>query len=411
MEKALFISPTVPDSCTVGLLQQEHRAWAEVDLNAIEANAVTLRSLADASGGHVLAVVKADAYGHGLIPVATAAQAGAEWLGVATVSEGASLREAGITTPILLLCAPAPREARALLHYGLTATLGDASTLDSLAAAIRGLTLAQLPDVHIEIDTGIGRAGVLPEQAVKFWKAALSAGLRVTGLMTHFADADGDVEFTLRQRQLFQQVKHELERQGASFEWVHMSNSAGTLQFGAAEGNLFRSGLLLYGICPRTPTASILNEELENQSRFPVSDAGGMVGLSAAMTVKARVAAVRCLPSGHNISYGSTHRLLRPSRVATVLIGYGDGYPRRLSNIGSMLLNGCRAPILGRVCMDQTVVDVTDIPHVEADDVAVCLGTQGTESLRVEELAALIEGTEHELTTCFTARLPRVFVD
>ncbi len=355
---------------------------------------MTLRSLPGVVGRQFMAVVKADAYGHGLIPVAQrAVRAGVEWLGVATVTEGVRLREAGVTTAILVLCAPAPQEAWTLLQCGLTATVGDSATMDALVEARRSLNLSPSPAVHLEIDTGMGRAGVAPEAAVAFWRRLVSAGLRVTGLMTHFSSAEEDAEFTRQQCDSFQRVRAELERAGAVFEWVHLSNSAGAVTVGTAEGNLIRAGLLLYGICPTVQEASI------DYRTFQL-----------AMTVKARVATVRSLPAGHPISYGATHRLVRPSLVATALIGYGDGYPRRLSNIGAMLLRGQRAPILGRVCMDQTVLDVTDIPGVEAGEEAVCIGRQGEACIRVEEIAVLLETTEHEITTCLTARLPRVFL-
>ncbi len=372
---------------------QEARAWVEIDRSAIRANMAQMRSLAGLKNGVVMAVIKADAYGHGLVPVAqTAVEAGADWLGVATVAEGAALRQAGLQAPILLLCAPAPGEAERLLRCGLVASLGDSSTREALVQAAQRLGLTQPPAVHLEVDTGIGRAGVLPEAAPEFWRETVAAGLRVTGLMTHFADADGDEPFTRAQQIAFLAVQRSLEQIGAQFEHVHLSNSAGALRFGMTDSTMFRAGLLLYGIQPR------------------LSGAAPLLPLRPVMSVKARVATVRSLPQGHPISYGATHRLGRPSRVATVLLGYGDGYPRRLSNCGAMLLHGRRAPILGRVCMDQTVVDVTDIPGVAPGEAAVCLGVQGRERITVEELAALLATTEHEITTCLTARLPRVLL-
>jgi len=377
------------------------RAWVEVDLNAVRANTARLRALPRLMRCSFMAVVKADAYGHGLVPVAQAAvEAGADWLGVAAAAEGVALRQAGLQGPILLLCAPAPGEAETLLRFGLTASVGDATTRAALVQATRRLGLTTPPAVHIEIDTGMGRAGVLPDEALEFWRAAVAAGLRVTGLMTHFSDADGDAECTLAQQSAFQAVRKNLEQAGAQFDQVHLSNSAGALRLGAAAGTMVRAGLLLYGIQPPLQDAAPL---LEGSQQTAVS-------LQPAMTVKARVAAVRSLPKGHPISYGATHRLIRPSLVATVLLGYGDGYPRRLSNCGSVLLQGRRAPILGRVCMDQTVVDVTEIPGVAPGEIAVCLGAQRTARITVEEIAALVGTTEHEITTCFTARLPRVFL-
>jgi alanine racemase len=417
------------------------RAWIEVDLEAIRANVVALR---DVAGPHaaVMAVVKADAYGHGLVPVTRAALgAGAAWVGVAAVAEGVALREAGIEAPILLLCALAPGEVEVALAHRLTLTLGDEAGLNALLRAASGRAV----EAHLEVDTGIGRAGVRPGQAIEIWQRATAAGLRLTGLMTHFADADGpDPALTRSQRAAFTSVREALHRAGARFKWVHLENSAAIAGRNAesdpAAGNLMRPGLLLYGVrssnhgeqrpLPITsePCANASSSARSSAASYPSSPlpstsvaassfilhpsslaTASSLPFRPALALYARVASVRDLPVGHPISYGATHRLRRDSRVATVLIGYGDGYPRRLSNVGHMLLSGRRAPILGRVCMDQTVVDVTDIPNVVPGDIAVCIGVQGRETLGAELLAACIEATEHEIITCLSPRLPRLY--
>ncbi|HZO91638.1 MAG TPA: alanine racemase [Chthonomonadaceae bacterium] len=382
--------------------RQTGRAWAEIDLGAVRANVTALRAFCGPQT-QLMAVVKADAYGHGLAPVAQAAVvAGADWLGVATVAEGMALRAVGLEAPIALLCPPAPDEAEAVIAHRLTAMVGDLTTLEALAgAACPFIRHGNAPAIHLEIDTGMGRAGVLPEAALSLWRAALQAGLRVTGLATHFADADGpDSTFTQSQVLAFQRTRAALEEAGARFEVIHLSNSAATLRFPEARGNLIRPGLLLYGILPPVP-APAYDVASANTAEWPA--------VQPVLTLKARVATVRALPAGHPISYGVSHRLKRPSTVATVLIGYGDGYPRRLSNQGHMLLRGRRAPILGRVCMDQTVVDVTDIPGVVPGEEVACIGAQGAERITVEEIAALLDTTEHEITTCLTARIPRLY--
>ena len=360
------------------------RAWAEIDIAVLRANINSIRRAVGPQTA-VMAVVKADAYGHGIVEVARGAlDAGALWLGVATVDEGISLREAGIQSPIALLCAAVPNEASEILHHTLVPMVGDNALLGALihAAKIRNDAIAS-PPVHLEIDTGMGRSGVLPEQAVPFWKRATASGLRVTGLATHFADADGpDEALSVDQMDQFRQTRKALEAAGARFEVVHLNNSAATLRFPGDGGNLVRPGVLIYGIRPQMP-ASILRA-------CPVSPV---------LALKARVAAVRSLPRGHAISYGATYKLPRDARVATVLIGYGDGYPRRLSNVGSMLLRGKRAPILGRVCMDQTVLDVTEIPDAAPGDIAICIGGEGGENISAEQIAAAIDTTEHEITT------------
>lgn len=381
------------------------RAWAEIDLEAISSN---VRALKAALGSTVrlLAVVKADAYGHGLIPVSeTALAAGADWLGVAAVAEGAALRHAGIDSPIALLCVPAPDEAECIVANRITPVVGDKVTLAAIAKAAEAAGSHADPfAIHMDIDTGMGRSGVQPGRAADLWRAANDAGLRVTGLMTHFADAENpQADVTIAQRRAFHEARELLAAAGAHFDVVHANNSAATLNGFIPAGNLVRPGLLLYGIWPAM-------ENTQAASLAPL--ASGLwprpSSLIPALTLKARVATVRELAAGHTVSYGATHRLARPSRIATVLIGYGDGYPRRLSNRGCMLLNGKRAPILGRICMDQTVVDVTDIPGVEPGDEAVSIGEQAGDRIAVEEIAALVETTEHEITTCLTRRIPRL---
>lgn len=360
------------------------RAWVEIDLDAVRTNVTVLRQHLGAHI-HLMAVVKADAYGHGAIAVARAAlSAGAAWLGVATVAEGVALRQAGIRAPVLLLAPFAPEEAGDLIARGLTPAVGDRVQVEALARQARRPGVA--PEIHLEIDTGMGRAGVQPEEACTLYRQAVQHGLCVSGLCTHFADADGSsTGFTREQIRIFHTVRTRLEALGARFTYVHLCNSAGIQQYGAAGGNLVRPGLLLYGI-----------------GALPVP-------VVPALTLKARVATVRDLPAGANISYGLTCRLRRPGRVATVLIGYGDGYSRRLSNRGCVLIRGRRAPVLGRVCMDQTVVDVTDIPDVAPGDEAVCVGAQGDQRLTVQEIARLCGATEHEVPTGLMPRVPRYY--
>ncbi len=374
------------------------RAWAEIDLNAIRHNVKVLREMLEPKA-QVLAVVKADAYGHGAVQTACVAiEAGATWLGVATVTEGVELRDAGILAPILLLCAPAPDEIEEVVSSHITPMIGDRHTLQLL---VREADRQQVPrsaiEVHLEVDTGIGRAGVLPSDAFAYWQEAQSLGVKVAGLANHFPDADGDdLELTLRQQEEFHQVRAELESRGARFDWVHLSNSAATLRLDHEGENLVRPGRLLYGILPP-------NSERHHSGKHTLPP------LQPALTLKATIAVIRELPTGHSISYGCTHHLTRPSRVATVLIGYGDGYPRSLSNIGTMLLHGKHAPIIGRICMDQSILDVTDIPEAQPGDVAICIGQDGTERILAVEIAQRIGTTEHAITTRLTGRIPRLF--
>lgn len=387
----------------------DSRAWIEVDLSALQSNARALRSHFE-PGVTVMAILKADAYGHGLVPIANAAvENRMSWLGVATAAEGVALREAGITASIAVLCTPAPQEAPAIVEYGLTPMVGDEGFCAALSHAKGDANLA----VHLDIDTGIGRSGVLAENAVELWRQCVRGGLTVTGICTHFADADGsDSDLTTLQWRRFDGARAALRNAGASVEWVHAGNTAAGLRCESNGCNLVRPGLLLYGILPNFARSGAAAAPLRGQNEaWPWDDRRAQALLDLlkpVLTLKARVAAVRDVPAGHTISYGATHRLKRRSHVATVLIGYGDGYPRRLSNKGYVLIHGMRAPILGRVCMDQIVVDVTDLPEaVAAGEICTCIGSDGGESITAESIAQTIQTTEHEITTCLTSRLPR----
>ncbi len=372
------------------------RAWAEIDLSALQHNVTVLREFLGESTA-LMAVVKADAYGHGLVPAARRAlESGAQWLGVATALEGEALRLAGIEAPIALLCAPAPTDTEILVKNRLTAMVGDPCLIEMLVSTAAQLGMP-VPDMHLDIDTGIGRAGSLPAQAAHLVACAREAGVQFTGVMTHFADADGPLpDLTHAQIQRLADLLAMLNGMGEVYPYIHASASAAIARFPEAQFSLVRPGLLTYGIMPPIQAGDL-------RPGFPA--------LRPVLSLKAQIGSVRSLPVGHTISYGATHRLARPSRVATVLIGYGDGYPRRLSNQGSMLIRGRRAPILGRVCMDQAVVDVTDIPDAAPGDIAVCIGSDGNERISVEEIAALTGATEHEITTCISDRVPRVYVE
>lgn len=374
-----------------------HRCWAEIDLAAVHSNVLSMRSYIG-DGAHLMAVVKADAYGHGLIPVTRAAlNAGASWIGTATLTEAITLREAGFTEPIMLLCAASPDDVDAIIDNRVTAMTGEAVFIEALGRAIRKRNRfsqnAAEVSIHLDLDTGIGRSGSLPENAEKLMGIALSYGIKVSGLSTHFACPDDlDEQFTLNQIDSFTAVRRNLETVGAQFDWIHCSAASALLRFAIAPGNLVRPGLLLYGIVPKLP-----------------QDCNPIPNLKPVLSLKTVVASVRDVPAGHPISYGATHRMESAGRVATLLIGYADGYPRRLSNIGFVLLHGKRAKILGIICMDQMVVDVTEIPETVVGSVAVCIGAQCEDRITVEELAATIGTTEHEITTCLSSRVPRCF--
>jgi len=355
------------------------RAWAEVDLAALRHNLAVAREL---SGCAVMAVVKAGAYGHGLEEIArTLAAEEIAFLGVANVGEARRIAAAGVTTRIYLLGATWRQERAEVVAHGWTpclSTLDEAADFDRLAAAA-GPRLK----CHLAVDTGMGRGGFVPADL----PAALPAldafeHLEIEGLGSHLPSADEDPDFTRRQ---FQQFRELVERLGGRerFRWIHLANSAGLLGYPLEPCNLVRPGLMLYGIAPLP----------EHQAR-----------LRTVMTLKSRVALVRELPAGHGVSYGREFVTTRPTRVATVGIGYGDGYPRHLSNQGAeVAIRERRLPVIGRVTMDQIMVDVTGSDIAAGDEVELFGPT-----IRVDDLAHKAGTIAWEILTGITPRVLRI---
>jgi alanine racemase len=365
--------------------------FLRVDLAAVRHNVARLAEVA--GGADVCAVVKADAYGHGAVPVARAAlEAGATWLGVALVEEGRVLREAGIDAPVLLLSEPPLEAAAALVDADLTPVVYRPEMLDALdaVAADRGTHVA----VHVKADTGMGRVGARPEDWDAVLRHAVAAPhLDVTGLLTHLACAD-EPERTVTAEQLaafdrFLDLARELR---ITPRWVHTANTAATLLHPGAHRDLVRPGIGVYGLSPDVAVDAAAH------------------GLRPVASLVSEVSFVKRVPAGTPISYG--HRFEAPAQgwVATVPIGYADGVPRRLTGVGEVLLGGCRRPIAGTVTMDQVLVWCGDDAPAIGDEV-VLIGRQGGDELRVEDWAAHLGTITYELTAQLTARLPRRHVD
>ena len=354
--------------------------WAEIDLDAIERNVRSFRRHVGPSV-EVMAVVKANAYGHGAIPVAEAAlAAGATRLAVHRASEGRELRQAGIAAPVLVMGYTPPDGAGIIVRHRLTPSLITAEFARALSqqATAAGTTVP----VHIKVDTGMGRYGVMPAEATEFARFICRLpGLRLEGLFTHFATADAaDQTYVRAQLAVFGEVLAGLAAAGVEVPLVHAANSAATMSLPEAHFNAVRPGIAMYGMDP--------------SSEWPP-----VFALRPALTLKSRVSRVRELPAGAAVSYGRTFVAQQPTRVALVPVGYGDGYHRVLSNKGCVLIHGLRAPILGRVCMDQFVVDISTIPGVEQNDEVVLIGRQGQEEIRAEDLAGLAGTINYEITT------------
>ena len=372
------------------------RTWAEVDLDALAHNYRLLRGLAPET--RFLGVVKADAYGHGAVPVAKKLQAlGADMLAVACLAEAVELRGAGITLPILCLGQTPVELAGDLLAYDVTQTVGDLETGEALSAAAEaaGKTLK----VHVKVDTGMGRLGfvyyedddeaALERAGKEIESLCALPGLEPEGIFTHFANADGSEAYTKNQCARIYDVFGELWERGLhQFKIYHCAASAAVLNYSWTKVymNMIRPGISLYGYVP------------DPSVKDP--------GLKPVMTVKSRIAVVRDLPAGAKISYGCTATLERDSRIAVLPMGYGDGLPRALSNQLEVLLGDKLCPVLGRICMDVCMVDVTDAPGVKAGDEAEIYGPGLT------DWAAELAGTiSYELLCQLTPRLPRIYLE
>ena len=364
--------------------------YARIDLDAIAHNARELKRHVGPSV-HLVAVVKANAYGHGALEVAQVALAhGATWLAVARVAEGVQLRQAGMSAPILVMGYFLPSEAEAVAAYDLTATVNSAEVARALSGQAQ--RLGRSVTVHVKVDTGMGRFGLLPAEVLPFL-AGISAmpGLEVEGLWSHFATADArDKTYAHQQFATFLQVIQAVEDAGYAISMRHIANSGILFDLPATHLDAVRPGILLFGLHPSdevTPT----------------------ILLRPALSLVSHVGRVRTLPAGSSISYGRTYTTTRPTPVALVPIGYGDGYHRLLSNRGAVLIRGQRAPIVGRVCMDNIVVDVTGIQGVQEGDEVVLIGPQGEDYISAEEVAAWAETINYEVTTSLLPRLPRIY--
>lgn len=367
--------------------------WAEIELTAIEHNMrVFLQAVSP--GTRVMAVVKADGYGHGAVAVAReAVSAGASFLGVATVEEGLELRAGGITSPILVLGFTPGDYAPLLLDHDITATVFTWAEAETFSR--QALRFGRKQPVHVKIDTGMSRVGLFPcETADQFIRQLADLpGLVLEGIFTHFAAADqADPSYTRWQLARFLILCDKLACQGVRIPLRHAANSAAALRLPETHLEMVRVGIALYGLSP--------GSALPGKEAF----------LRPAMAFKSRVVFLKDVPAGTNVSYGCTYTTNEPARLATLPVGYGDGYPRKLSNLGQVLIRGQRAPVAGRVCMDQVIVRVDHIEGVAAGDEAVLFGNQEEAALSADEVAAWLETINYEVVTAVSRRVPRVYL-
>ncbi len=364
--------------------------YALIDLDAIAHNVAALKQRVG-SGTELWAVVKANAYGHGIIPVArTALTAGATRLAVARIAEGVALRRAGVTAPILVMGYHTPAEAETAIAHDLTMTVNDEAFARTLAEQARDAGVQA--QVHVKVDTGMGRFGRLPDELISFLERLTHyPQLTLEGLWTHFATADeADKTFARKQFAMFRYAAF-LARDKFEIPYLHVANSAAILDMPETHLDAARPGIAIYGL-------------------YPSAEVSADVALHPALTLVSHVGRVRTLPPGASVSYGRTFIAKKRTRVALLPIGYGDGVHRLLSNRGEVLIRGRRAHIIGRVCMDNIMVDVTDVDGVQEEDEAVIIGQQGGDRISAEEVAAWAQTINYEVTTSLLPRAARVYI-
>jgi len=376
--------------------------WAEIDLEAIARNCRLVQGLISPAT-RFMAVVKANAYGHGSVPVGqTALRNGADSLGVARLDEAVQLRKAGIQVPILIFGLTPVSCLPTLLDYDLLPTMASHSMAQAFSE--RASRLGVLLPVHLKIDTGMGRLGINavphPDEKSPFHLSAQRQiqevcrlpGLKFEGIYTHMAQADADdTAHATTQITCFTSLLQTLAKQGLEFPLRHMANSAGVLRLPDSHLDLVRPGLMLYGLSPRP------EDQLVTQPLCP------------AMTLKTRVVHTKKVAPGYKISYGSTFTTEKETTIATISVGYADGFFRIQSNAGYMLIHGKRARIAGRICMDQTMLDVGHIAKVSPGDEVVIFGRQGTEFLSVDEAARRTGTINYEIVSTLMGRVPRIY--
>ena len=360
--------------------------WAEIYLDNLEYNFLSIKKRLP-SEVKTLACVKADAYGHGAVEVAKRlVKNKVDYLGVASIDEGIELRKAGIRKPILILGLTLEENIAPLFEYDLMPTVAGvefARALNAMAKRKR-----RVVKVHIKIDTGMGRIGVLSDLAVDFIKKIrLLEFIKIEGLFTHLSCADVHMGFTSGQLKKFLILSDKLKILGLCIPLLHAANSLATVSYKQSRFNMVRPGLVLYGLYPKEKFA---------------------IKLKPVLSLKTRIIYVKKLPKGYGVSYGRTYVTKKDTTIVTLPIGYGDGYPRNLSNIGPVLIGGRRFRICGRVCMDQIMVDVGDL-KVRLGEEAVLIGSQGRQRITVEELAGLTNTIPYEIVCGFGRRIPRIY--
>ncbi|MFH1753415.1 MAG: alanine racemase [Candidatus Omnitrophota bacterium] len=364
--------------------------WAEIDLKAIAHNHAQVRKLVGREA-KVMVVVKGNAYGHGIVEVSKLlARKGAAYMGVATIDEALLLRKNRIKTPILILGSVLPHEVDIALKNNITLTVADEGLLRIVEK--RAKAIKRPAKIHIEVDTGMGRMGVWHEDnaLIFVYKAAASKHIYLEGIYTHFSSAARDNVFTNYQMESFEKILTQLASSGLNIPYRHAANSIATVNMKRSHLNLVRPGLIIYGMYPK-----------KGLVRF--------IDLKPALSLKTKIVFIKDVPPGRSISYGRTYTTQSDTRIATLPIGYADGYGRILSNKAEVLVRGERAPVVGKVTMDQTMINVGHISGAKEGDEVVLIGKQGHNDITTERLARLAGTIPYEIVCSITDRVPRIY--
>ena len=369
-----------------------HRSFAEINLGAIEHNLNEIKKLLG-EGVKTLAVVKADAYGHGLVPVSKRIENKVDYFAVATVEDALALRENEIKKPIIILSYTSPLQYDALLGNDITATIynvEEAKLLSDMAEE-QGVKVK----IHVPVDTGMGRIGFTPDEkgADAVCEIFGMKGLYLEGLFSHYALADcADKTVAQKQSELFDNFVEMLEKRGVDIPIKHMNNSAGTIDL-PKKYDMCRVGIALYGLYP--------SDEVDMET----------IKLRPAMEVFSHIVHLKTVPAGTKIGYGHIYEAPSERRIATVSIGYADGYKRCLTGVSYVLIGGKKAPIVGKICMDQFMADVTDIPDIKVGDTVVVMGKDGDEEITAEKLGSMCHSFNYEIICSFMPRVKRIYID
>jgi len=367
----------------------KRQVWAEVNLQTLRENFFKLQTYTQSE---IMPIVKADAYGHGVIPVVkTLIACGAKRFGVALLQEALEIKEVFPEVTVMVIGATELEDSDTLVKEGIIPAVFQLSQAQALSEAAERLN--RTARVHIKVDTGMGRIGFRETEVTEILKMAKLPNLYLEGIFTHFATSDErDLSFARKQLKCFQVVYDKLKNAGLIIPIRHAANSAAIIQFPESHFEIVRLGISLYGL---TPSSQI----------------GGNVGLEPVMSWKAKVSHVKSIGTGETVSYGRTFQAAYPTCVATVQVGYADGLRRALSNQGEMLIHGRRSTIIGRICMDQTMLEVTKIPGVKVGDVVTILGKDGNELLTATEMADWMGTINYEVVCGISVRVPRVYID